>query len=85
LFDEGYYLNKYNNVLISGINPLVHYMYYGYNENKFPNDSFDGDYYLNKYNDVKTSRMNPLVHYSLYGINEGKKINKLCLKSKDEL
>lgn len=60
-------------------------MYYGYNENKFPNDSFDGDYYLNKYNDVKISRMNPLVHYSLYGINEGKKINKLCLKSKDEL
>lgn len=74
LFDEAYYLAKYKSVLISGINPLIHYMYYGYTENKFPNDTFDGEYYLNKYKNVKTSGMNPLVHYSLYGINEGKKI-----------
>jgi predicted SAM-dependent methyltransferase/glycosyltransferase involved in cell wall biosynthesis len=74
LFDDHYYLNKNKNILISGINPLIHYMYYGYNENKFPSAIFDGNYYLNKYGNVKASGMNPLVHYSLYGINEGKKI-----------
>jgi len=73
LFDEAYYLNKYTNVLVSGMNPLIQYMYYGYKENKFPSPIFDGDYYLNKYENVKESGMNPLVHYSLYGINEGKK------------
>jgi len=76
LFDEKYYLNKYNNVLISGMNPLIHYMYYGYKENKFPNETFQGGYYLNKYKNVKASGMNPFVHYCLYGINENKKINK---------
>jgi len=76
LFDEANYLKNYGNVLISGINPLIHYMYYGYIENKFPSTDFDGEYYLNKYRDVKSSGMNPLVHYSLYGVNEGKKMNK---------
>ena len=76
LFDEEYYLNQNKNVLISGMNPLIHYMYYGYRENKSPSENFDGEYYLNLYGDVKTCGMNPLVHYSLYGINEDKKINK---------
>ena len=77
LFDQHYYLNKYKNVLISGMNPLIHYLYYGSNENKFPNALFNGEYYLNKYEEVKASGMNPLVHYSLYGINKGNKINDL--------
>ena len=75
-FDEEYYLKQNENVLISGMNPLIHYMYYGYRENKSPSETFDAEYYLNLYGDVKTSGMNPLVHYSLYGINEDKKINK---------
>ena len=75
-FDEEYYLKQNENVLISGMNPLIHYMYYGYRENKSPSETFDSEYYLNLYGDVKTSGMNPLVHYSLYGINEDKKINK---------
>lgn len=76
LFDEYYYLNKYKSVLISGMNPLIHYMYYGYKENKQPSAYFDVNYYLNNYHDVKASEMNPLVHFSLYGIKENRKINK---------
>ena len=76
LFDELYYLNKYKNILISGFNPLIHYIFYGYNENKFPSNSFNGRFYLNEYCDVKKSGINPLIHYSLYGIKEGKKMNK---------
>ena len=76
LFDEDYYLNTYKNVLISGINPLIHYMNYGYKENKLPSTIFDGEYYLNTYEDVKASGMNPLVYYSLFGIEQGHEINK---------
>ena len=77
LFDEVYYLNRYKNVLISGMNPLIHYMYYGYKENKFPNSTFDGDEYLNANEDVRYSNLNPLVHYSVYGIKEGRKGQKI--------
>jgi len=77
LFDEFYYLNKYKNVLISGFNPLIHYIYYGYNENKSPSAIFDGEYYLNKYEKVKASGINPLIHYSLYGIKEKRKTKPL--------
>ncbi len=73
LFDEFYYLNRYKKVLISGMNPLIHYMYYGYKENKFPNSTFNGDEYLNVNEDVRNSNLNPLVHYSVYGIKEGRK------------
>lgn len=77
IFNEHHYLNKYKNILISGMNPLIHYMYYGHKENKHPHGIFDVKYYLNEYGDVKKSGMNPLVHYSLYGINEGKKMNNI--------
>lgn len=75
LFDEKYYLTKYPAVLISGINPLLHYLYYGHKEKKNPNSYFNNNYYLSKYQDVKKSKMNPLVHYALYGMNEGRKTN----------
>lgn len=71
LFDEDYYLKTYKNVLVSGINPLYHYMHHGYKENKNPSAVFNGEYYLNKYSDVKDSGMNPLLHYSLYGLEKG--------------
>jgi glycosyltransferase involved in cell wall biosynthesis len=73
LFDEDYYLNRYRNVLTSGMEPLIHYLFFGWKEGKNPSPEFDGDNYLNRYPDVKNSHMNPLIHYSLYGIDEKRK------------
>ena len=73
LFDIGYYLKNNNDIRVSGVDPLLHYMYHGFKEGRTPNPSFDGNYYLKRYADVKNSNLNPLVHYSLYGINEGRK------------
>lgn len=73
LFDEVYYLNNYLDVLASGMNPLIHYLYFGWREGKNPSNEFDGNRYLQKYSDVKTSNTNPLLHYSLYGRNENRK------------
>lgn len=73
LFDNDFYLNHYQGVKNSGMDPLVHYLFYGFDEGKFPSLEFDGRDYYNQYRDVASSKMNPLAHYALYGINEGKK------------
>ncbi|MEN6291141.1 MAG: glycosyltransferase [Methanobacterium sp.] len=75
LFDDDYYSNQHQHLLIAGINPLIHYLFYGYQEGKNPSPDFDQAYYQRKYPDVKSSKINPLVHYSLYGVKENRKIN----------
>ena len=84
LLDLGFYLKNYPNVNLSGMDPILHYMYYGFKEGKKPNSDFDGNYYLNKYKDVRKSNLNPLVHYSLYGMNEGRKIKKATTNDRRE-
>ena len=76
LFDLGYYLITNSDVRLSGMDPLLHYIYYGFKEGRNPNPDFDGNYYLETYSDVKNSNLNPLIHYSLYGKYEGRLINK---------
>lgn len=73
LLDEGYYLSNNYDLRLTGMDPILHYINYGFKENRKPNPSFDGDYYLKTYGEVKKSKLNPLVHYALYGKNEGKK------------
>ncbi|MGB9979583.1 MAG: hypothetical protein ACPK7R_09975, partial [Methanobacterium sp.] len=77
LVDIGFYLRNNKSIRLSGMDPILHYMYHGFKEGKKPNPVFDGDYYLKKYKDVKKSNLNPLVHYSLYGIKEGRKTRNL--------
>jgi hypothetical protein len=36
LFDVGYYLKNNENIRLSGINPIIHYIYYGYKEGRTP-------------------------------------------------
>ena len=76
LVDIGFYLKNNKSIRLSGMDPIIHYMYHGFKENKKPNSSFNGDYYLKRYKDVKESNLNPLVHYTLYGKKEGRKTFK---------
>ena len=90
IFDLGYYLKNNEDVRISGVDPILHYIYYGFKENRNPNSYFDTNYYLNSYPDVKKADCNPLVHYVLYGIGEGRtfkkknKMQKLTENKKDK-
>lgn len=70
LFDIGYYLKNNPDVRLSGDDPIMHYIYYGYKEGRDPSPDFDGNYYCEKYSDL--NGLNPLVHYSLYGVGEGR-------------
>ncbi len=76
LFDIGFYLNNYQDVQLSGQDPLLHYLYYGFREGRLPNRNFDGDEYIETHGDLKDLDINPLVHYCLYGIKEGRNSGK---------
>jgi len=73
LLDTGYYLKSNGDVRLSGVDPILHYIYHGYKEHRKPNPQFDGDYYLKEHIAVKCSNINPLVYYALYGEKEGRK------------
>lgn len=73
LFDIGYYLKNNPDVELSGMDPLIHYIYYGYKEGRNPSSKFNNDHYLKTHIDIEN--MNPLIHYSLHGLKQwvGKK------------
>ncbi len=75
LFDIGYYLKNNQDVRTTGKDPLIHYLYYGFKEDRDPNPNFDTNKYLKTYDDIKKLNINPLVHYSLIGKDEGRKTN----------
>jgi GT2 family glycosyltransferase len=85
LFDKEFYLNTYYNVAKSGMDPLIHYLFYGGNEGKYPSLKFNGNKYLYNYPEVLEYDINPLVHYILKGQYEGKKafkVNSLEVRDK---
>lgn len=73
LFNIGYYLKNNQDVMSTGNDPLLHYLYHGFKEDRNPNPNFDNNKYLKTYDDVKKLNINPLIHYSLYGMEEGRK------------
>ena len=83
LFDLGYYLKNNRDVMETGKDPFIHYLYHGFEENRNPSPDFDGDYYLQSNMDVLRLKINPLIHYSLYGIKEGRKTKELERYEKD--
>lgn len=72
-FDALYYCRKYGDVAESGMDPLLHYIWYGGYEGRNPSESFDSAKYLAAYEDVKKSGVNPFAHYVVFGKDEGRK------------
>ena len=72
LFDPDYYNYLYPDVYKSGINPLIHFIRFGWREGRSPSISFDTNFYLSQNNDVKKSDINPLTHWILHGLYEGR-------------
>ena len=70
LFDETYYRDHEG--YSGSIDPLLHYIYVGYEEGKNPCKRFNSNYYLNYYDSAKNSGLNPLVHFVMFGLYEGK-------------
>lgn len=73
LFDYRYYLKENKDVLRSDVDPLEHFIKYGWKEERNPSGSFNTSFYLSKNPDVQRVGVNPLVHYIRHGQKEGRK------------
>jgi glycosyltransferase involved in cell wall biosynthesis/2-polyprenyl-3-methyl-5-hydroxy-6-metoxy-1,4-benzoquinol methylase len=63
LFDREWYIERYPDIVLKGLNPVVHWLATGWTQHRDPNPCFDTDWYLAQYPDVVESGINPLVHY----------------------
>ncbi len=73
-FDAKWYLEQYPNVKKTGLDPIVHYLKYGWKEKLNPSQNFSGADYYAANPDVEKANINPLLHYLKYGIKEFREI-----------
>jgi len=73
-FDPAYYLLTYQDCRLADVDPLWHFVRYGWKERRNPCAEFDTGYYLEANPDVKQAGVNPLAHYHYlrYGRQEGR-------------
>ena len=57
---------------IADINPLKHFVKFGWKEGRNPSENFDIRYYLDLNPDIQAAKVNPLVHYVRIGKKEGR-------------
>lgn len=72
LMDVAWYRRTYPDVADSGIDPLEHFLRFGWREGRDPGLCFSVSYYLERYPDVREAGINPLVHYLGEGWREGR-------------
>lgn len=72
LFNEVWYVEKYKDVALVGIDPLKHFMSFGLMMERDPGPSFSTRFYKEQNPDVVKAGMIPLHHYLRYGIREGR-------------
>ena len=63
LFDKNFYLKAYPHVEKSGMDPLIHYLFYGASEYKLPSPTFNLKRYLQEHPEIEKNKLNPLIHY----------------------
>ena len=66
-FDEQWYLEHNPDVKTAGADPVLHYLLYGWKEDRECTPVFDGNKYLRTHLDVYEQNINPLVHFELFG------------------
>ena len=77
LFNQAYYLENYEDVAGSGVDPLEHYCNHGWKEQRNPNKEFNTHYYLGMNPDVAQAMVNPFAHWIQYGQFEQRKTSKV--------
>jgi hypothetical protein len=71
-FDREYYLRQNPDVAEAGVDPLEHFMQYGWHEGRDPHPSFSTREYLELNPDVAEAKVNPYWHYIIAGRAEGR-------------
>jgi hypothetical protein len=71
-FDEVFYRARNPDIRASAIDPLDHYLDYGWREGRDPNADFSTAFYLSANPDVAAAGLNPFYHYLVAGRAEGR-------------
>ena len=69
-WDENWYKKTY--LYNNDLDPVEHFLSYGWKRGYAPSTQFDARGYLDFYEDVKAQNINPLLHYEKYGKKEGR-------------
>ena len=78
-FDKRWYIKHNPDLDFKTLDPVEHYLRYGWKENRNPSKKFSGeDYFINN-PDVEIAQINPLLHYERSGRAEGRVIVKANL------
>lgn len=72
LFDEGWYVRTYPEMLAFGYRASVHWSLVGWRSRYCPNPLFDTAWYLEHNPDVRNAGIDPLIHYFNRGAIEGR-------------
>lgn len=81
LFDKKWYLRTYPDVKAAKVNPVQHYLKYGWREGRNPSSKFDTNAYLAYSPDVESTNMCPLLHYINHGYKEGRIVKSVSGKN----
>lgn len=81
-FDDAFYLAHNPDVAKAGVDPLQHFLQYGWKEGRNPNAFFNVQYYLNQNPDVAASGVNPLLQFEQTGWQQGRDPSALFSVSK---
>lgn len=73
-FDADFYARQNEDVRAAGLDPLTHFIEYGWREGRDPSPGFSLNDYLLANPDVDSSGVNPLVHYLEHGLREGRRL-----------
>ncbi|MBB6252991.1 glycosyltransferase [Nitrospirillum iridis] len=73
LFSRDWYLLTYPDVATVGMDPIHHYLEYGWREGRQPGPDFDAQQYLDANPDVAAAGLPALVHYLRHGEAEGRR------------
>ncbi len=78
LFDEKWYLEKYQDLKNKeDLDPIKHYLDYGFMEGRNPNPLFESSWYMSQYPEVSISGTDPLTDYILKGVRFKRNPNPL--------
>ena len=71
-FDSPHYMRQ--NPPVGGLEPIEHYLAFGWREGLNPSKDFSINHYLRLYPDVAEAGLNPLHHYVTHGQHEGRSV-----------
>lgn len=76
-FDARFYCDENPDIARAKVNPVSHYVDYGWKEGRNPTAYFWTNYYLSSHPEVKLAGVNPFHHYLRHGRQNGLKPNPM--------